>query len=117
MPRGPMETRAPLTPADIPTPALEKLNRNGPIDVLRRHVPPTASLAFDDLRLSEQAHTTTCASLIKQLDYRCFSVGARGTEREKDFLGHGSTISDSAASHQNRSNLQESTKTRVELAC
>ena len=47
---APFEIRAPRTPTDRPTPAFEKLNRNGPNDVLRRHVHPTGYLAFHNPR-------------------------------------------------------------------
>ena len=48
VPRGPVETRAPRTPTDRPTPDFEKLNRNGPNDVLRRHDHPTDHPAFSN---------------------------------------------------------------------
>jgi hypothetical protein len=50
VPRGPVEIRAPGTPTDRPMPDFEKLSRNGPNDVLRRHVHPT-----DDLSLSNRS--------------------------------------------------------------
>ncbi len=47
---------------------MEKLNRNGPTDVLRRHVHPTGSLVFGDKASPQRSCTYACAEGIIQIE-------------------------------------------------
>src|SRR5208283_3749774 len=44
LPLGPVETRTPCPPKDMPTPHFEKLSRKGPSEMLRRHDQPILHL-------------------------------------------------------------------------